>query len=77
MRRTIMHYGPSVGRGGGPRIARMTVGVQKVRNTTGVIHRAGPGLQFSTTSKSKLIPKTVKGIRQPGLFTPNYAGPNY
>lgn len=76
MRRTIMHYGPTVSRGG-PRISRQTVSRNTVRNSQGIIHRAGPGAQWSETSKSRMSVKDVRGIRQPGYFTPNYSGPTY
>lgn len=69
-----MEYGPSVRNSSVPRI---TTGVIRERTRYGVILRNPPGsrLGLGTTTKSVLRRKVVKGVRQPGLFTPNYPSP--
>jgi hypothetical protein len=72
-RRRIMTIGPSV-RGGGS-FSRTTVSSvrQDTRGGTQRIRLA----RNTTTSKSQLRRRIVKGIKQPGYQTPNYLGPAY
>lgn len=51
------------------------VSQQVIRNTEGVILRAGPGFDHSRTVKSRLRPRPVRGIEPYGFQPPNYPSP--
>lgn len=71
----LYERGPSVGVP--PHIPRITTSFIRQATRDGVILRDPPGTRLGTqlTNKSVLRKKVVKGLRQPGLFTPNYPSP--
>lgn len=64
----IMEYGPTVSNN--RRRNRVTTGVVRKNNRTGVIFRNAPGPMVTT--KSQLRRKVIKGIRPPGQMPYNY-----
>jgi hypothetical protein len=70
-RKSISGAGRTTVSGGGMQLVSQST----VRNTNGVILRAGPGFDHSRTVKSKLSPRTIRGIEPPGLQPRNFPSP--
>lgn len=72
-RRSVKSAGRSTANFGG------MVGVSQTmpRNTEGMIMRAGPGFDHARTTKSRLSPRAIRGIRPPGFQPPNYSTPEF
>lgn len=69
----IMEYGPTVK--GMKHTPRITTNVVRQKSRFGVILRRPPKLDLTTTTKSVLRPKVIKGIKSPGQQPYNYPSP--